>query len=85
MEHTPGPWVWGTSPEADHYFVYQDKPGATAAVALVNGLGDTHLIAAAPDLLEACEVVLKKLPDGIANSYLSLKTQLQNAIAKAKP
>lgn len=44
---TPEPWVWGSSPEADHYFLYQDKPEATTAVALVQGLGDAARIVAA--------------------------------------
>ena len=83
---TPGPWR-----------VAQEEPDAwvTMSDGHTFSVGDTlyhpatkanaHLIAAAPDLLAACEMVLKKLPDGFANSYLSLKTQLQNAIAKANP
>ena len=62
MEHTP--WVWGTSSEAEHYFIYEDTPEATLAVALAPDQATATLIvrdhnahAALVEVMEAAKEV----------------------------
>jgi hypothetical protein len=57
-EHTPGPWEWGAHPWEDMAQVYAPaQPATDRTVADVWTVPDAMLIAAAPDLLAACEML----------------------------
>ena len=82
-EHTPGPWR--VNP-----LVYMRVNAANSNVARISrehgdieGEANARLIAAAPDLLAACEVALDAM---LAHDFgtLSLCPQLRAAIAKAR-
>ena len=77
--HTPGPWTWQLQPYSEPN---DDDP--CAEVSVVNSVGvcrvaDARLIAAAPDLLAACE-------KAIADDELDVDTSdmLEAAIKKAR-
>lgn len=81
--HTPGPWRVVSDPP-DHEGFVQHRIRATAGpVAEVfyvtkDGAADARLIAAAPDLLDACKAALDpNVSMGLAD------TMLRRAIAKA--
>jgi len=93
-QHTPGPWRW--VPEPDYPWQYQDLMSASGEVVLSgeeapdpSGIeishADARLIAAAPELLEACETLatLRDTDDWIATGRLAVK-QAQAAIAKVR-
>jgi hypothetical protein len=93
-QHTPGPWRW--VPEPDYPWQYQDLMSASGEVVLSgeeapdpSGIelshADARLIAAAPDLLEACQTLATLLDtdDWIATGRLAVK-QAQAAIAKVR-
>lgn len=69
-QHTPGPWrVEKTGPAL---LVWSDKPGLCASVnppgskADKTDIANARLIAAAPDLLEACDLVQRAhVGDGV--------------------
>lgn len=64
-EHTPGPWVYQYFPEEDTWCI--GYPGVDGMIAMavpnehlptaVSAEANARLIAAAPDLLEACELI----------------------------
>lgn len=82
IKHTPGPWI--TRRKTKHWSVFTGSGSY-----LIEGQldrpkeADALLIAAAPDLLEACKVMHKMLVDrdcgGLAGVILG-----ENAIAKAE-
>jgi hypothetical protein len=78
--HTPGPW----HVEDDQTIWAGHKLVAVAARPNVPMTANARLIAAAPDLLEACQTLATLLDtdDWIATGRLSVK-QAQAAIAKA--
>ena len=89
--HTPGPWKIRKDDRYNHaYGIEKNKKGLRSIIALINDqwlceehgdlVANARLIAAAPDLLEACEEALK-IPD-IPMRYYSV---IMQAIAKAKP
>jgi len=98
-KHTPGPWTLSARPtyqsENDKAFWFRDvvNEPRTVRIARVSGVGEdramanARLIAAAPDLLEACKWALaaeKALPEitkGIRHP--ALENALICAIAKA--
>ena len=85
MNHTPGPWELGYSDlgsqiisSADGYVAvvhYWSRPEQEMKA-------NARLIAASPDLLEACEEFVRKVECGEAKSKRSY-TQMKAAIAKA--
>ena len=93
MSHTPGPWHYGMA----HWGRYQISDGSRNIGELSSyaGLGgretelnaeqeaNAKLIAAAPDLLAACEEFVAKVERGEAKSVRSYQ-QMKLAIAKAK-
>jgi hypothetical protein len=90
--HTPGPWSFRDAHEdAASLFgvercweVGVDHP-ASCGLALVPGLeANARLIAAAPDLLAACEAVFKAHDTFLAELSESLEEQLSAAIKKAR-
>ena len=54
-QHTPAPWY--AKPDDMQGFIYQEKTGKNVAVCYSSR--DAYLIAAAPELLEALEGLLK--------------------------
>ena len=88
-KHTPGPWevhslqgayYWVSDAESDGQTVCvfnhreMDRPDEIPA--------NARLIAAAPDLLEACEASLEALSETI--HCIDLRRQLKRVIAKAR-
>ena len=71
MKHTPGPWEVSEEWHGDLYIdSYIEGEGDTALAKIVNNVCKTdqaeanaRLIAAAPDLLEACKEALNVLED----------------------
>jgi hypothetical protein len=94
VKHTPGEWVIGTdprntSPEDGPYDVNSLSHGHIADVEC-DGIDEwaenARLIAAAPDLLAACEAVakwLKPLEADAPDSLTAHRKLLTDAIAKA--
>src|SRR5947209_616189 len=62
-KHTPAPWFWGGHPRPPFKRVLFGVDGGVkiASTGDVSTPGDAHLIAAAPDLLEACKAMLADL------------------------
>lgn len=62
-KHTPGPWIWGADAH-DSRVMATEAPWRDRTIAEVHhgedvmGEANGHLIAAAPDLLAACEAML---------------------------
>jgi hypothetical protein len=56
MKHTPGPWTFEAEPNGVTFSIWYDDD---TQVAESQTKDDAKLIAAAPDLLEACEYVVK--------------------------
>jgi len=98
-KHTPGPWTLGTRAayqnRDDPVFWHRDvvNGSKTIRVAKVSGVGEDRaeanacLIAAAPDLLEACEVLLKAAPElwgDDIEKWPRLMDRVEAAIAKAE-
>lgn len=83
-EHTPGPWKWEGSTARPDKYVYLQNGVHSLVGASLDGFTDNpynaRLIAAAPELLEALEKIVKfdtPLPCGLLG-------QAQEAIKKAK-
>ena len=81
MEHTPGPWT------VDDNYIKCRFDGRQNNVCRMLGRGDeteanAHLIAAAPDLREACEVAMKAFDDPDPISYRRAKAKCAAAIGK---
>ena len=84
MTHTPGPWE---EVKRTKTTIINDSKGLRIAMLSVrpNTSGNARLIAAAPDLLEACEMALEGLCAGFDDWMLDdTETALNNAIAKAR-
>ena len=85
MKHTPGPWEasqeWPKN-IADAWYVHDTTHGIQ--IAEIYGSGNAHLIAAAPDLLEACELVADNVHSGSIGIEFSTWQKILAAIAKAK-
>jgi hypothetical protein len=101
MKHTPGPWKvvangphWNNEAITNYEIQYGDI--GECIVDHVYEEADTHLIAAAPDMLEALELSLWlkdlwMMPEDIEECHLGeaqamsqLYTAIVNAVAKAK-
>jgi hypothetical protein len=100
--HTPGPWIAVREAALDYRHHQIDTEDGQSCVAVVAGGGpvraidvaeeiaNAHLIAAAPDLLAACEAVAKSLdhPDGTGWYEATLShadvAAIRGAIAKAR-
>lgn len=91
MNHTPGPWMWNrirnertlVGGDAVGTYVLRIDRGSMGAISLSSA--DERLIAAAPDLLEACEAAQDWLTDGIAEGYPdSLRDKIEAAVARAR-
>ena len=84
--HTPGPWkIFDDHPDPDLLCLHVCH--GDEQIADVSELKNAHLIAAAPELLEALECYVEKVAD--LNRYgvmieTSLRKKAEAAIAKAK-
>jgi hypothetical protein len=86
-EHTPGPWQRNAPPASKYVTVFA---GRNIHIAAIKPEGKTqqeceaniNLIAAAPDLLDACQEFVRKVDEGEARSVRSY-AQMKAAIAKA--
>jgi hypothetical protein len=83
---TPGPWI-GQNTNSEQGLIYAERDGRNVAVSYDKK--DTSLIAAAPDLYEACEMALNTLEaegdlQGAKDFYPKTIKSLKNAIAKAE-
>lgn len=82
-EHTPGPWVVGPKIHGFDFTITNPKGDAELGNWLVAGVrwnGNAHLIAAAPDLLAACERLVN---DSMFKDHPDASQMALNAIAKA--
>lgn len=95
--HTKGPWIQIIDREAGHISIH--PAGRRGEIGLVhmtepNGEADAHLIAAAPDLLAACQAIeahcrvetpeTRGNPAAHAAEGKRLREQMRVAIAKAE-
>jgi len=82
--YTKGNW------RANSGVIYVEETDASVCYVASYGEDDNEaednarLIAAAPDLLEACEAICEELPGGTLDLPYQIWDQLQAAIAKAK-
>lgn len=92
MTHTPGPWVMGQTPfnyedalvSADGQVIaYASWGGGSSCNLAFENEADAHLIAAAPDLLAACEALVAKSTDTTGDWSREWNAAL-SAIARAK-
>lgn len=84
-QHTPGPWII-ESGVGFYSIICRDGgkyDGATIAHEVCNGEANANLIAAAPDLLEACKLAEANLAPAYSSDHLVMKS-LRVAIAKAE-
>ena len=84
--HTPGPWVLNGVMALDTRLWIVSIPGEQARIEVADysteSESNAHLIAAAPDLLEALEALVKvDAEDGADDEYLRVA---RAAIAKAR-
>ena len=86
-KHTPGPWEYAkTSSLDDRYDIFVSQTGWTVARTVNNAHiearnANARLIAAAPELLEACKSALRL---DYMQEHNALADQLSAAIAKAE-
>jgi hypothetical protein len=98
-KHTPGPWVAelceGLPEDPVRFILRQDTSGQHDFICKVYDKKDAHLIAAAPELLEAAKAAMdymncvtdyKYMSDlpALIQKNLSLKNKLEEAINKAE-
>jgi len=86
--HTPGPWKYSTNVGPTKALIVEND-GSTV-VEIGNRTHDSRfvhnarLIAAAPDLLEACKVALESSEDEYGGGWTHVNDALRGAIAKAE-
>ena len=100
-EHTPGPWVVGITDDngsevyTDYTVKGKDRESIATTYCVVAAEGhheaNAHLIAAAPDRLNACEIALRRLneqngqvSEEVWNANYPADKALRDAIKKAK-
>ena len=91
MKHTPGPWYVGT--QNDCLFVTNHRPPTgdyqptlkviCSVGALIDDAANARLIAAAPELLEACKKAAEAFHEG-GDYFVPEYVALRAAIAKAE-
>ena len=89
MSHTPGPWNVMPSKRSGLLHVETDATAPEAGVAICSlvGAGNARLIAAAPELLKALEVLVETFPcqNGCKPDDMNCATmRARAAIKKAK-
>jgi hypothetical protein len=92
-KHTPGPWTIDFDVSGDsHLIVESESADAHVAFVFIDMPQDAKLIAAAPELLAACEAALARMTrnDGVDGSVAEavkgdeVIRMLSSAIAKAR-
>ena len=93
-KHTPGPWevVGGTiiqTADERRKWVAEVPAASSIHETFITDRANARLIAAAPELLEACEFALEELNDMTSMQFAhgadkEARQRLENAIAKAK-
>ena len=86
ITHTPGPWHVDYQLQALHPFIVK-RSDDSAIVKGISNAQDAALIAAAPELLEACQWALNTLRDAVAcpdGCPDELEAAMVAAIAKAE-
>lgn len=81
MSHTPGPWIGMEASENTHYDICQLEGGVNIAEG-IKTLANARLIAASPDLLEACNYAVAALREHGYKHIYGLY-EMEAAIAKA--
>lgn len=85
QQHTPGPWVVRIGSSGHLVQIHRVEPiGAGPMVARVysdEAIGDAHLIAAAPELLEALKIYVHANGNGVPPH---IEAAARAAIAKAE-
>lgn len=87
MSHTPGPWFFDLNTGGLDYSIYESAANSverdyySGALAEVNSESNARLIAAAPELLEACKLMVD---DQSPENHLHNLEMLRLAIAKAE-
>jgi len=83
-EHNPGPWEW-------HYYGAEDEPQFLVEDASCNSIvaeiptnagfqeGNARLVAAAPQLLEALELIVEQDPDGEGQGFIDARAAIKAA------
>lgn len=96
MKHTQGPWVqgrtesgWGVTPRVkvqNRCLLFIDNPDNCANGNIIPSEADARLIAAAPELLEACKLAEKYFREMIIGpeTHYPEVSSLRAAIAKAE-
>jgi len=86
MSHTPGPWHYQSSAGDHDYLVYDEDNGKDIAIVRNFDVANARLVAAAPELLEACETLANYVADleGGNGRTFGIVTKARAAIAKAK-
>ncbi len=95
-KHTPGPWVLSTSAddECEVEVVAPNSGWETVSPAPISSEANAHLIAAAPEMLDALESAEQFIQNGIELGYIAQPDpidsasqtlpKIKKAIAKAK-
>lgn len=89
-KHTPGPWRLqepSKTKQKELALFRVLTPNGDEGISIAGTLANAHLIAAAPELLEACEIALKRLIElQISTGYPTAwpQIQLETVIKKAK-
>lgn len=91
MKHTPGPWKFASDQHSDYQHAIAAENGKHVGAAYHNHpcrmtaeeKANARLIAAAPELLEACETALTNLSPLYASDHLVIR-RLTAAIKKTK-
>lgn len=99
MKHTAGPWRVHTPTGTDKRMFVMHPDGSRIIAKMDEGyvsnrgeiaeqerISNTYLIAAAPDLLEALNLLIDFIPQGweVPLGYMGLVEQARQAIAKAE-
>ncbi len=91
MAHTPGPWETRESPRNNDVWYVEgpSEPNGKWLVAEANGRNQTNeanarLIAAAPDLLEACKSARDRMWASRSPTSVVIANQCDRAIANAE-
>ena len=96
MKHTPGPWMVNDQPSIYPYVTAPSREGGPHRITLANCPhpadafhvherdANAHLIAAAPEMLEACKEALRLIRNQTGNWQLGTEDMLERAIAKAE-
>ena len=87
-QHTPGPWTHNATGSPDYakqYAVYPEGSGRDVAIVYdcEQAEANAQLIAAAPDLLEACRGLLAVLTAGGGHNPYPVGTQTHAALSAA--